>query len=105
MSEDLRSCDRPLDQRSNVPTNIPLERVKSDPTTWLRRKWPRSESRLRRRLAAVRYYNLAWLAWQAGDRLLGEMTYRVASEIDSGKVPIVKKLPSALLSRCFSRST
>jgi hypothetical protein len=59
-------------------------------------------SRLRRRLAAVRYYNLAWLAWQAGDRLLGEMTYRVAREIESGKVPAVRKLPSPLLSYCRS---
>jgi hypothetical protein len=63
-----------------------------------------TESRLRRRLAAVRYYNLAWLAWQAGDSLLGEMTYRVAGDMESGKVPVVETLPWALLSHCLSRA-
>jgi hypothetical protein len=64
-----------------------------------------SGSWLRRRLSAVRYYNLAWLAWQVDDRLLGEMTYRAAGEIERGKLPVVKNLPSALLSYCFSRAS
>lgn len=56
-------------------------------------------TRLRRRLAAVRYFNVAWLAWQADDKSLAEATWRIAQQIESGTLVGTNKLPWALTSR------